>query len=305
MLALSALAVTIVGCAGTDAPGAPGQSPTAPPSPTSTSTSTPGPSSSTPDAPATTPTGASPADPGPTEPTGSATAAPDWLGTRVLEEGEDGRIPPQPTPPELVDRRIVTTDLLPPPADGEFAATVEPVPDDVLRRSTWSEDCPVSRDELRYVTVTFHGFDEQPHTGELLVHEAAADDLVAVFRDLYAAGFPIEEMRVVTPADLDAPPTGDGNNTTAFVCRPTRGSASWSEHAYGRAIDVNPFHNPYERDGIVLPELASAYTDRDDVRPGMILEDGPVVAAFRAAGWGWGGAWQSHTDPMHFSVSGR
>jgi carbonic anhydrase/acetyltransferase-like protein (isoleucine patch superfamily) len=74
---------------------------------------------------------------------------------------------------------------------------------------------------------------------------------------LFAARFPIEEMRVTSPAELDAPPTGDGNNTSAFVCRPVRGQDNRSAHAYGLAIDLNPFCNPYTKDDLVLPELAS------------------------------------------------
>jgi hypothetical protein len=105
-------------------------------------------------------------------------------------------------------------------------------------------------------------------------------------------------------ADLTAPPTGDGNNTAAFVCRAMRKGASWSEHAYGRAIDVNPFQNPYRRDDLVLPELASAYLDRGNVRPGMVLDVGVVVEAFEEIGWSWGGEWSS-PDLMHFSEAGR
>ena len=52
-----------------------------------------------------------------------------------------------------------------------------------------------------------------------------------------------------------------------------------------------------------LPELASAYLDRTDVRPGMILPGDEVVAAFAAIGWHWGGEW-SEPDHMHFSRDG-
>jgi hypothetical protein len=83
-----------------------------------------------------------------------------------------------------------------------------------------------------------------------------------VFRRLHAARFPLEEVRIITSEELDLPPTGDGNVTSAFVCRPTVGGSRWSEHAYGRAIDINPFHNPYVRGDLVLPELAGAYVDR-------------------------------------------
>jgi hypothetical protein len=37
----------------------------------------------------------------------------------------------------------------------------------------------------------------------------------------------------------------------------------------------------------------------------MITAGGPVVAAFRSIGWGWGGSWRSSKDYMHFSVNGR
>lgn len=216
----------------------------------------------------------------------------------------DGYGVAQPTPPDLVDRRLPTRDVLPPPADGRFASTVGPVPDDVLAPSTWKPECPVEPDGLRYVTVSFHGFDGAAHTGELIVAAEVADDVAAAFGDLYDAGFPIEEMRVVEPSELTAPPTGDDNNTTAFVCRPATGLTRWSAHARGLAVDVNPFQNPYTKGDLVLPELASAYLDRDRELPGMILEGGPVVAAFERIGWTWGGRWTSPVDRHHFSQTG-
>jgi hypothetical protein len=216
----------------------------------------------------------------------------------------DGYGVAQPTPPDLVDRRLPTRDILPPPADGTFTSSVGPVPADVLARSTWKPECPVPPADLRYVTVSFRGFDGLPHTGELIVAARVADDVAAVFGELYAAGFPIEEMRVVEPAELTAPPTGDDNNTTAFVCRPAVGSTRWSAHALGLAVDVNPFQNPYSKGDLVLPELATAYLDRDRDLPGMISGGGPVVAAFERIGWKWGGRWTSPVDRHHFSQTG-
>jgi hypothetical protein len=193
-----------------------------------------------------------------------------------------------------------------PDPDGEaFAAVVEPLPPEVLARSTWHESCPVTADELRYVTMSFWGFDGRAHTGEMIVHAAVAEDIVDVFERSFAAQFPIEEMRVVSPTDLGAPPTGDGNNTTSFVCRPVRGGAAWSQHAFGLAVDVNPFHNPYQRGDVLLPELASAYLDRTDVRPGMIIPGDAVTDAFAAIGWAWGGDFRTLVDFMHFSRDGR
>ncbi len=132
-----------------------------------------------------------------------------------------------------------------------------------------------------------------------------AEDVVSVFRALFAADFPIEEMRLTTTADLEAHPTGDGNNTAGLVCRATTGGSSWSAHAYGLAIDLNPFDNPYQKGDVVLPELASAYLDRSWVRPGMVLPDSVAVREFARIGWSWGGAWSSLVDYQHFSATGR
>ena len=228
------------------------------------------------------------------------------LGARPLPRNPDGSVPRQETPQELRNRRLPTLDLLPSPASGRFAATIDPVTPDIRQRmgSSWSPDCPVSLEELRYLTLTFWGFDDQAHTGELVVHAAIAEEVVEVFQALFDAQFPIEEMRLVTTTDLQAAPTGDGNNTAAYVCRTARGSTRYSEHAYGLAVDVNPFQNPYVRGETVLPELATSYTDRTVGRPGMLVEGSPAVTAFTRRGWEWGGAWQSVRDPMHFSARG-
>ena len=233
----------------------------------------------------------------------TTTPRPDWLGTRVLPVGPDGYGEIRPTPPELVDRRFATIDVLPPPATDEYQPTVETVPPEVVARSTWSDGCPVALGDLRYLTIPFWGFDEELHTGELLVNVDAVDAVIAGFHTLFDRRFPIESMRIASVADRDAPPTGDGNDTGAFVCRPARGATSWSEHAYGRAVDINPFQNPYVKGDVVLPELASAYADRSVHRAGMLTADD--VAGFLAAGWGWGARWSSLKDNMHVSADDR
>lgn len=249
------------------------------------------------------PTSAPPAPSTAPPPTAPA-AAPWTVGTRPLPLRADGFGQVLPTPDVLVNRRLPTADLLPPPPNTSFASAVRPVPAAVLTRSTWRAECPVTVAQLRYVTVSFWGFDGGHHTGELLVNASVADAVVGVFAKLHAARFPLEEMRVTAAPELDAPPTGDGNNTGAFVCRPVRGQTRWSAHAYGLAIDLNPFNNPYTRGDLVLPELASAYVNRANIRPGMVRAGDVAVRAFTAAGWTWGGTWTSPRDLMHFSATG-
>lgn len=232
-------------------------------------------------------------------------ARPDWLGTRLLPLRPDGHGEVQPTPGELVDRQLETLDLIDPPGSGAWEASISAIPDDVLARSSWQEGCPVAVDELSYLTMSHWGFDGRVHTGEMIVNASHAENVAGVFRKLFEARYPIEQMRVVRAEEVDDHPTGDWNETTSFVCRPAVGSTNWSQHAYGLAIDVNPFHNPYLRGDLVIPELASAYTDRDDVRAGMIYDDDVVVGAFAEIGWSWGGDWNTLKDWMHFSHSGR
>lgn len=235
------------------------------------------------------------------------TERPAWLGKRVLPGADHDIGRGRPTPPILRNRRFPTIDILPPPSGRGYEAEVGAVTSDVLDRSTWRPKCPVTPDDLAYVTMSFWGFDRRRHTGEMLVNASVADDVTRVFRELYEARFPIEEMRVATLEEQRAwhrAPTGDSNLTSSFECRRAAGSESWSEHAFGLAIDINPFHNPYLLGDRVGPELATAYTDRTWARPGMIFEGDVVTRAFDAIGWGWGGRWNSPKDWMHFSQSG-
>lgn len=290
------LFAALVSCSGSTLPEASASS-----TPTGTAYQVPETTTSTTVAPATTtvPTSTTVApDPG--------TVRPDWIGTRFLELRPDGLGIPQPTPPELVNRRFPSPDLLPPPRSEAFEWTAGPVPLDVAERSSWREDCPVTLAGLTYLTMSFYGFDGLAHTGEMLVAAEFADGVVEVFRRLWQIRFPIEEMRVQDQEEMDARPTGDGNVTGAFECRPAVGqSGGWSMHAYGLAVDINPFHNPYLKGEVVAPELATAYTDRSNVRPGMIFDGDAAVGAFGEMGWGWGGRWSTAKDWMHFSSNGR
>lgn len=207
------------------------------------------------------------------------------------------------TAEQLADRRLGTIDLLEPPPSDVFVSSIEtPAPPEVIARSTWKDECPVDSTDLSYAQVSFYGFDGRFHTGELLLHNNVAEDIVGIFARLHDMRFPIEEMRVVSQADFENP-IPDENNTTVFTCRRSVSSTTWSRHAHGDAIDINPFHNPYVSSSRVIPELATAYVDRDRDRPGLV--DAEVRSMFSEIGWGWGGNWNSVKDWMHFSATGR
>ena len=159
---------------------------------------------------------------------------------------------------------------------------------------------------LRLITVAHWGFDGQPREGELVVHSDSADKIVAVFGHLFRAQFPIEQVRLVDEFGADDDRSMAANNTSAFNCREAFGSDRWSEHAFGRAIDINPVQNPYvTRSGQVLPPNGAPHKNRDPATVGLITSGGPVTQAFREVGWGWGGNWSSGKDYQHFSATGR
>ncbi len=93
----------------------------------------------------------------------------------------------------------------------------------------------------------------------------------------------------------------EDNNTSAFNCRGIPGTNQWSEHAYGRAIDLNPLLNPYiDGNGALQPKNAAAYLDRSRTDPGLLHNGDPAVHVFTDRGWRWGGYWTTPIDYQHF-----
>lgn len=207
--------------------------------------------------------------------------------------------------PVLPDvRRAPPAPSRPPSA---FASSVGAITDELAERmtpSSWREGCPVPLEELRHVTVSHVTFEGAVSTGELVVHADVADEVVKVFAALYAAQYPVRSLRLVDDFGGDDAASMAADNTSAFNCRAITGGTAWSEHAYGRAIDLNPVENPYVVDDHVAPSAGRAFVDRPDL-PGVIHADDVVVRAFAAAGWQWGGDWDRPVDYQHFSESGR
>jgi poly-gamma-glutamate synthesis protein (capsule biosynthesis protein) len=187
---------------------------------------------------------------------------------------------------------------------GGYHARVTPIPS-TMHLVSWHRGCPVPLRDLRLIKLSYWGFDGKEHEGELVAHRDAADDLVRVFRRLYAVRYPIRRMRRIDFYGASDDRSLVADNTSAFNCRPVAGTTRWSEHAYGRAIDINPVENPYVIGNHVSPESGRRYADRSKRLPGMIHDGDAVVRAFAAVGWGWGGHWRSPTDYQHFSASGK
>lgn len=183
------------------------------------------------------------------------------------------------------------------PIDGALAARMTP--------SSWRPGCPVPLSSLRYVRVSHMGMDGKEHLGELVLHADAANHAVLAFKLLWNESFPIQQMRLVDDFGGDDDASMAAGNTSGFNCRRVAGTGTWSQHAYGRAIDLNPIQNPYVSGSLVAPEGGRAYLDRSNVRPGMLVANTSAVHAFARVGWGWGGTWSGAKDHQHVSANGR
>jgi hypothetical protein len=197
-----------------------------------------------------------------------------------------------------------------------FHSSIEPLPAPVQTQlkagGFWHRGCPVSLSDLRLLTVSYRGFDRQAHTGQLVISKDAARPLASVFGQLYRMRFPIRHMGLADAYGPKGSRPRDGDVSGSFECREAvpspctggRGTGSWSMHAYGLAVDLNPVENPYVGCGQSRDPAARPYRDRSRHRPGMVTRR--VVEAFRAIRWGWGGSWTGNTkDYMHFSSSGH
>ena len=213
---------------------------------------------------------------------------------------------PAPAPPETsapstsLPAETVRT-VTPPPIPAPPPPAVHPVTADELGGS-WRPGCPVEPDALRRVELDYVGLDGQVHRGELIVNQDVVTEVQELFAELRALRFPIDKMRNVAqyPNAEDELSMRD-NNTSAFNCRGIPGSDSWSYHAYGRAIDVNPLWNPYVNSrGEFEPATAGPYLDRSRTDPGMMHAGDPAVRVFTDRGWTWGGDWRSPKDYQHF-----
>lgn len=171
---------------------------------------------------------------------------------------------------------------------------------------SWHTGCPVPVAKLRELTIPYWNYKGLRRLGHLVVHVGVVQDVRDAFRRLYDGRFQIRSIRPISefPGASD-PRSMQANNTSAFNCRYVAGTTTWSQHSYGRAIDVNPVQNPYVSDGQADPPSGQPWVDRSTGGPGMALPGNLLVRAFTDQGWGWGGTWSGDKDFQHFSLNGR
>jgi hypothetical protein len=155
--------------------------------------------------------------------------------------------------------------------------------------------------EQRVLVLPYRDFGGIEHLGQLVVHQELADAVTGIFESLFAAGFPIGSMAPVAAFAWDDHRSMAANNCVGFHFRNKTGKQELSWHAYGRAIDINPLQNPYEKGDLVLPPGARYAPGH----PGACTPDSLPARLFKARGFDWGGEWVSLSDYMHFELPFR
>jgi D-alanyl-D-alanine carboxypeptidase len=171
---------------------------------------------------------------------------------------------------------------------------------------------PVGCERLKLIKFSYLGFDGSIHgDGEIMVMDAAAENVLRIFTRLRDMRFPIAKIRLINHYDGDDDASIADNNTSAFNSRNVAGTNTLSLHAYGLAIDINPLQNPYVQlsggKSTFSPPTGAAYANRLNGQPEKQLRSGmaeSVIDVFADEGFSiWGGYWKNPIDYQHFQVS--
>lgn len=184
----------------------------------------------------------------------------------------------------------------------------ESLTQDVIDKITgisYVENDNVSLDDLRYCSLLYNDFDGNTQTGEMICNKKIAQDVIEIFAELYSSGYQIQSIKLIDEFGGDDTASMLANNTSCFNYRVVEGTTKLSNHAYGLAIDLNPFYNPYityNKDGTtnVSPEGSLPYVDRSVAFPYKIDENDLAYKLFKEHGFKWGGDWNSVKDYQHF-----
>lgn len=162
----------------------------------------------------------------------------------------------------------------------------------------------VNYDMLRHIVIKYNDFNNEVKVGEIVCNEKIAGDLLEIFEELYKNGYQLERVQLIDEYGADDDASMAADNTSCFNYRVVEGSTKLSYHAYGLAIDVNPFYNPYVqmRNGSlhIDPPGSEPYANRDENFPYKIDENDLAYKLFKQHGFIWGGDWNSCKDYQHF-----
>ena len=188
--------------------------------------------------------------------------------------------------------------------------TINQIPGELVLKMkntlTWTQECPVAIERLKLLEISHYSFFNNIETGQLVVLDKIAENVLKIFEQLLIVKFPIKSIKPIDSYNGNDELSMNDNNSSCFNFRPIAGSDHFSIHSYGLAIDINPIQNPFieinDKTGIVeiFPKEGVKYLNRGNIRAGMVE---PIVEIFKKQGFEWGGNWNSPIDYHHFQLS--
>lgn len=163
------------------------------------------------------------------------------------------------------------------------------------------QDLPAPQEVLdrqKIVEVFYYSFDGNLHQGQMVIDTGLVEDIKGIFDLIRKIKFPV--YSVIPMIDrrfmLDDERSISLNNSSGFNYRMIVGTNKLSNHATGRAFDINPMQNPYIRSDYRYPPGI----DYDPKLPGAIISGGEIAQYLKEKKWEWGGDWTDRKDYMHF-----
>ena len=164
----------------------------------------------------------------------------------------------------------------------------------------------ISPYELRYLKLSYIDFNGESRLGEMICNQKIADRLLNIFQTLYENKYQFERIQLVDDFHANDDLCCQKNNTSCFNYRTIAGTNTLSRHAFGMAVDINPFFNPYvtyqnDQNHIrISPPGSEAYADRKRDFPHKLGPGDLCYELFLFHGFSWGGDWEHCKDYQHF-----
>jgi hypothetical protein len=151
-------------------------------------------------------------------------------------------------------------------------------------------------EQLVLIDVEYYSFDGKLHRGQLVVNKSVKNDIIKIFELIKKEKFSIEKCIPIVKYNWCDDASINANNTSAFCYRKIAGTNRLSNHAFGKAIDINPMQNPY----VSSKGTTKRGNKYNPKAPGTLTADSPITKKFLELGWKWGGNYKTIKDWHHF-----
>jgi hypothetical protein len=155
-------------------------------------------------------------------------------------------------------------------------------------------------EQLVLLPVKYYSTDGLIHQGQIVTNKEIAADVTYMFNFMLKEHFPVAHAIPIVKYGWNDDLSMQDNNTSSFCYR----DVSYSLHARGLAIDINPYFNPVIwKPGWNRVDKPQGAVHNPAVK-GTFTENNPVVLEFEKLHFHWGGKFSAKYDFHHFEKGG-